>query len=272
MKRSKYLNTPSSSSIAVVTVLSATVFGGSILACSSDGPGASYETSSADSTDPGKSKASDPSAPGADDSGSTGADAEDCKTAPPTNMCGVSPQCGCAAGKTCDVVSTGGSARCVAAGTKPMGHPCSATAECAAGMTCVFGTCHAFCSEDGERCAQRGTGACVQVKTTGGEDVPNLAVCRVACEPYDPATCGGAVCVIDRDGETECQSGGSRAEGETCSPEEACGPGLGCVTSDDASTCRRWCRLGESDCGDGKACTGFDPEVVVRGEAYGSCT
>ena len=274
MKRSNHLNTPSISSRAYATVLSATVIAGSLLACSSGSSRAGYETTSTDSTDPGKPGASDPSASGSEQGGpgsDGGAAAEDCKTAPPTNMCGVSPQCGCAAGKTCDVVSTGGSARCVSAGTKPMGHPCSATAECAVGMTCVFGTCHAFCSKDGEQCSQPGTGACTQVKTTEGKDVPNLAVCRVACEPYDPGTCGGAVCIIDGDGNTECQSGGSRAEGETCSPEEECGPGLGCVTTEDKSTCRRWCRLGENDCGGDKVCTGFDPEIVVRDTAYGSC-
>ena len=78
--------------------------------------------------------------------------------------------------------------------------------------------------------------------------------------------------VIDADGNTECQTGGSKTEGETCAPGDECGPGLGCVTGEDKkSTCRRWCRLGETDCGTGKTCTGFNPEIVVRGTAYGSC-
>lgn len=273
MKRSNHLNTPSILSLAGMAVLSATVVTSSLTACSSDST-RELETTSSDATDPKNPGASDPSSPGSSESGSdpgTGSAPEECKTAPPTNMCGVSPQCGCAEGKTCDVVSMGGSARCVSAGTNPMGHPCSATAECAVGMTCIFGTCHAFCGNPGDACSQPGTGPCVQVQTTEGKDVPNLAVCRVACEPHDPATCGGAVCLIDPDGNTECQTGGSRAEGETCSPEDTCGPGLGCVTAGDTSTCRRWCRLGETDCGGGKVCTGFDPEILVRGTAYGSC-
>ena len=280
MKRSNQLNTPSILSLAGTAVLSATVFAfaGSHVACSSDSSRTGFETSSTSPTDPSNPGSSDPSKPGssegsADGGGGSGENAapEECKTAPPTNMCGVAPQCGCAEGKTCDVVSMGGSARCVSAGTNAMGHPCSATAECAVGMTCIFGTCHAFCDNPGGACSQPGTGACAQVQTTEGKDVPNLAVCRVACEPHDPATCGGAVCIIDRDGNTECQTGGTRAEGETCTPEDECGPGLGCVRSEDKSTCRRWCRLGENDCGSGKVCSGFDPEVLVRGTAYGSC-
>ena len=272
MKRSNKLNT----SLAGMAVLSATVIGASLVACSSDGSRAGYETTSTDSTDPKKPGASNPDAPGeADpDSGATAAaPADDCKTVAPSNACGVAPQCGCSEGRTCDVVDALGNARCVKAGDAPMGHPCGSTTECAAGMTCVFGTCHAFCNNPGDACSQPGTGACVQVKTTDGADVPNLAVCRVACAPHDPASCGGAVCIIDQDGNTECQSGGgSRKEGETCSPEEQCGPGLGCVTSEDESTCRRWCRLAEDDCGAGQACTGFSPEVLVRGEAYGACS
>lgn len=271
MKHSKHLNAP----LLVGTLLSATVIAGSLAACgSSQTSRAEYEATSTDPTDPSDGSA-DPSAPGSSeedpDASSTSAD-DECKLAPPTNACGVSPQCGCEPGQTCDVVSVNGSVRCVRAGETPMGHPCGSTADCAVGMTCVFGTCHAYCSDPGQACSQPGTGACVQVVTTDGDDIPNFAVCRVACEPHDPASCGGASCIIDIEGNTECQTGGSRAEGETCSPEEQCGPGLGCITSGDESTCRRWCRLGDDDCGPGESCIGFSPEVLVRGVPYGSCS
>jgi hypothetical protein len=184
----------------------------------------------------------------------------------------VSPQCGCAEGKTCDVVDQRGSARCVSAGSVAMGHPCEASGDCALGLTCVFGTCHAFCNDPGQACGEPGTGDCAQVKTTDGDDVPNLMVCRVACEPYDEASCGAAVCNVDPQGKTECQAGGSREEGEECSPTDTCGPGLGCVTADKKSSCKRWCRLGGSDCGADKSCNGFSPELVVNGVPYGACS
>lgn len=269
----KSSNALQSSSLFGVLALSAVVATGALVACSSDGSRAEYEMTSIDATHPKEPGASDPAAPGeaSPDEGATPPPA-DCKKAAPTNACGVAPQCGCSEGRTCDVVDSNGSARCVKAGEAPMGHPCTSTAGCAAGMTCVFGTCHAFCNNPGGACSQPGTGACVQVATMEGAVVPNFAVCRVACEPHDPASCGGAVCNIDPDGQTECQSGGSLAEGDACSPGEQCGPGLGCVTAGEESTCRRWCRLAEDDCGPNKACTGFSPEILVRGVAYGSCS
>ncbi len=274
MKRSKY-NKPF---LLGLTALAASVIAGTLPACSSESTRDGYDTTTSNPTDPGKPGSPDAASPstpgeGAPDSGAAAPSDENCNKPEPSKACGVSPQCGCSDGRTCDVVDLKGNARCVKAGEVPMGHPCGATAnECAAGLTCMFGTCHAFCNNPGGACSQPGTGACVQVKTTDGADVPNLTVCRIACEPADPNSCGGAACIIDVNGNTECQTaGGSKAEGENCSGDE-CGPGLGCVTgADKKSTCKRWCRLSEDDCGTGKSCRGFSPEVLVRGVAYGSC-
>lgn len=158
-----------------------------------------------------------------------------------------------------------------------MGHPCEATASCARGLTCLFGICHAFCSDPSSACTAPRTGSCAQIKTTEGADVPNLTICRIACDLHDPMSCGGTtnagtgVCRVDANGETECQAGGSRTEGETCTPEDDCGPGLACTNSTAGSTCKRWCRVGQNDCGT-KKCTGFKNEVNVRGVVYGACS
>lgn len=204
-----------------------------------------------------------------------------CKTAAPSNACGVVPQCGCAPTHTCDVADALGNVRCVTAGNAPMGQPCTATAGCALGLTCVGGTCHAFCDAPGEACARPGTGKCVQITTTGGAKIPNLAVCRVSCAPHDPTSCGGktvagtGVCYVDGEGGTDCLRGGEKLEDETCTPEDDCGPGLVCttVTKNGVSTssCKRWCRIGQDDCGAGKSCVGFATEVEVGGVAYGAC-
>ena len=201
---------------------------------------------------------------------------DDCDRASPDDECGVATQCGCPATHTCDVVDSTGAARCVTAGTAPMGHPCTATAGCALGLTCIFGTCHAFCDEK-QACSTPGAGACAQIETSSGTAVPNLEICRVACALHDPASCGGktnagiGVCYVDDDGATDCQEGGPRAQNQTCSATEACGPGLVCTTTSSSSTCKRWCRVGQNDCGTGKTCTGFSTEVKVGDVVYGAC-
>jgi hypothetical protein len=204
-----------------------------------------------------------------------------CKRSAPSNVCGVTPQCGCAPTHTCDVVDSKGTARCVTAGRAPMGQPCTATAGCALGLTCIGGTCHAFCNDPGKACTAAKTGLCTQIKNSADQAIPNLAICRVACAPEDPTSCGGktnagvGVCIVDGSGGTDCQSGGERTESQTCGPNEECGPGLVCTTrtvgSTTTSTCKRWCRVGQNDCGAGKTCGGFSPEVKVGTLAYGAC-
>lgn len=211
--------------------------------------------------------------------------ASNCKTAAPSNACGVVPQCGCAKTQTCDVVDASGTAKCVAFGKAAMGRPCTATAGCAQGLTCVFGTCHAFCDKPGSACGQTGgaggltgVGACVQVNGQSGTAIPNLAVCMVQCALHDPSSCGGktnagvGVCFVDDKGNTDCQEGGTRAENQTCSPTDDCGPGLVCVkpaTGSDA--CKRWCRVSTNDCGGTAQCRGFSTKVIVGTVEYGAC-
>jgi hypothetical protein len=177
------------------------------------------------------------------------------------------------------VPDASGEAVCVVAGTITMGQPCAKTTSCARGLTCIFGTCHAFCDNAGSACALPGTYGCEQIKTTSGTDVPNLSICRVACSPNDPATCGGktsegiGVCYADGKGGTDCQSGTSKVEGDACSPKDACGPGLVCTTvkTTSKSTCKKWCRVGQTDCGAGNTCNGFNPAVKVGDVVYGAC-
>ena len=158
-----------------------------------------------------------------------------------------------------------------------MGAPCATTASCARGLTCIFGTCHAFCDDPATACTAPGTGKCLQVKGQDETDIPNFRVCLVACKLEDPDTCGGAgasdhaVCVVDQDGNTDCQEGGETVEGAACTGAD-CGPGLVCVTDAGGdSTCRRWCRVGTNDCGGATQCGGFKTKVMVGGVEYGAC-
>lgn len=201
-----------------------------------------------------------------------------CTNAPAGSACGVSPQCGCAADATCDVVDSAGSTACVTAGRFSRGAPCTSTVGCAQGLTCVFGTCHAFCAEPGKACASPGTGACVQVNGTGGQAIPGFAVCRTACDLRDPSSCTGTnaagtgVCMTDDEGGTDCYVGGTKKLNETCAVAEDCGPALVCVAgSGNTGQCKRWCRVGTTDCGTGVTCRSFAPKVTVSGVEYGVC-
>lgn len=216
------------------------------------------------------------------DAGS-GATSDDCKKSSPSNVCDVVPQCGCPPAQTCDVGDLNGTTKCVTAGKAPMGQPCTATAGCALGLTCIGGTCHAFCNNPGSPCTQAGTGVCTQIKDQNDKAIPNLAICRLACAPHDPMSCGGktaagiGVCFVDDNGETDCQRGGSGAEHDACNHDDKCGPGLVCITTTPAaggaptSSCRRWCRVGQNDCTGGKTCVGLKAEVKVGNVVYGAC-
>jgi hypothetical protein len=202
---------------------------------------------------------------------------EVCKTTAPSNKCGLVPQCGCTLAETCDVEDGAGNVGCVVAGKAAMGHPCTTTSGCTKGLTCVFGTCHAYCATAGAKCTEPKTGDCFQVKNTSSADVPNLKVCLVACDLRDPSACGGTtaagtgVCGVDSTGKTDCQSGGTRTVNQACTPTDECGPSLVCVGSAGASTCKKWCRVGTNDCGGTTVCGSFSTKVMVGATEYGAC-
>ncbi len=203
-----------------------------------------------------------------------------CKRTAPSHTCGLVPQCGCTLAETCDVEDSSGNVGCVTAGKALMGAPCVATAGCAIGLSCVFGTCHAFCDNPGHACTAPKSGGCVQVQGgTPATAVPNFSVCRVACDLRDVSACGGTtaagtgVCQVDDNGLTDCASGGTRTAGQSCTPTDECGPGLVCALTGTATTgaCKKWCRVGKTDCGGTTVCSGFQTKVIVAGVEHGVC-
>lgn len=229
------------------------------------------------SSSPGKTPQSGPVATG-DDAGSMPDAPDTCKRTAPSNMCGVIPQCGCTLAETCDVVDTSGNVECIMAGKAAMGAACLATAGCAVGLTCVYGTCHALCGNPGSACTAAKTGACIQI-AQAGVAIPNLSVCRVACDLRDLSACGATtaagtgVCQVDDNGATDCAAGGTKTAGQACSPTDDCGPGTVCTVTGTATagTCKKWCRVGTTDCGGTTACSGFGTKVIVSGVEHGAC-
>lgn len=192
-----------------------------------------------------------------------------CKKAAPSNVCGVSPQCGCGPTQTCEVdqAALDGTSSCVGAGSKAIATACTATSECAHGLTCIFGFCRPYCSSDGSKCAQAGTGNCVHLNDSSSSPIPNLLVCRLDCTLDNATSCGGGAgnCGPDDSGGTDCfPAGGSK----TCSSSTpfACQAGYVCLTS---NVCKKWCKAG-SNCSSG-ACGSLSPAVLVGGQEYGVC-
>ncbi len=204
-------------------------------------------------------------------------DAGVCVTAPPSNICGVDPQCGCGAG-TCDIdrTVTTGATVCTSAGSTPRGRACTVSSQCTKGDTCESGACRPFCTTVGAACNKPGTSKCVQ-SGLGGVSVPNFKVCEIACALEDSSACGGAGvgCVFDdASGATDCAAVGTS---NTCTATATdCAPGNVCVNSGSGASygCFRWCRVGgpSADCaGTGGTCAGFSTPVLVNGRQYGAC-
>lgn len=234
-------------------------------------PGADAGGKKDSSVDPGN----DSGNPGNDSGGQPDTSVDNCTKAPPSNVCGVDPQCGCNTG-TCEVdqMKLDGSSACVTAGSLGIGKACTATAnQCATGLTCIWGVCRPYCGSigDGGKCNQPGTGVCRQLNDSNSKAIPNLVVCSTDCTLNDPNSCGGkSGCVYDGTNMvTDCYPVGTSM---TCTKTQTnCAPGYECVTTNMVNyTCNKWCKIGGNDCG-AKVCGGFQPKVIVNNVEYGVC-
>ena len=208
-------------------------------------------------------------------------DASTCATTPPSNTCGIKDQCGCTLAQTCDVTDNSGNVSCVTAGLAQMGTPCVNTSGCARGLTCVGETCRAFCDNPGFSCTIAQTGGCIAIQDSTNKNIPNLSVCAIACDLRDAAACGGVTaagsgsCQMDGKGATDCGPAGTATAGQTCSPTVDCAPALVCVNTTVGSTvtsaCKKWCKVGSTDCGGSITCTGFSTKAMVGTTEFGVC-
>jgi len=192
-----------------------------------------------------------------------------CAKAAPSNVCGISPQCGCAAGETCDVTNkTTGASACVKAGSGVAGAACTTTSGCKPGLTCNNGTCLEYCGA-GNTCA---TGTCLSVNNSSGSAIPNLNVCSVTCDLMNPkSTCGSGGCGHLGSGLTTCQKAGTGTSDDYCTSASDCSSGMLCIDDGYDTMCEKWCRIGKSDCPLGWSCTALANPPVIGGVTYGFC-
>jgi hypothetical protein len=219
----------------------------------------------------GSAAAPPPDASSSGDSGSGGT----CVPPLPGGACGLTPQCGCAAGMTCDDDPSGsGLTLCVSAGTEPAYRSCTTTSQCAVGLSCMDGACKPLCNTAAD-CLGAGR-TCDQVRFEGFA-VPGWLVCSSACDPTNPgASCGpGVTCLPGGATSTDCVGPAGGGTGPaSCGPAFPCAPGYDCVYGADAGTydCHKWCKVGGSDCAAGETC-GAPPtgSLVLDGTTYGVC-
>ncbi len=154
--------------------------------------------------------------------------------------------------------------QCAAAGSAMQGDSCSAPTDCAAGYSCVNGTCDQICDLNGvaPTCDQ---GTCQQLSIQGGGQLP-FGACIVSsdeCTLYPDSsnacsdsaqscapTASGNKCVTYTSGVTP---------GTSCSHLTDCGKDQACVDLGQGSKCYQLCDPQGSDCASGEQCGGIGP-------------
>lgn len=206
--------------------------------------------------------------------GTVDMDSGNCKTVPPSNICGLDPQCGCGSMGTCDVdfQKLDGTTKCVqTTGSGMIKSACKMTTDCAPGLSCIFGACRPYCSTNGSACQQPGTTNCLQL--TAGQQmtpVPNLLICELDCALDDVNACGGGTegCAYFGMTDVDCRdmTGGNTS---TCTQQNpVCAPGYVCLTN---NVCGKWCKVGGMNTCGNKTCTSLSTKVIIKNVEYGVC-
>ena len=193
-----------------------------------------------------------------------------CSDQPLGQPCDPICQQGCECGR-CNL--DGEKLACVPSGSKLRGDSCNlGNDDCAAGLVCLLepcspaspdagtqlGRCYRYCAGD-QHCD--GTSCNVPIVTAAAT---TLLACQLPPRTCNPVvggsnSCGNALlgCYVDSNGSTFCECPGTAGDSEPCGVFTSCVPGFRCVQQGGGTTprCRRVCRLGESDCASGVACT-----------------
>lgn len=194
------------------------------------------------------------------------------------HFCDVYANTGCAAGEVCQLGAEN-RPTCATAGVIPAGRSC-ANGACVQGTSCFPSAdereCRSHCHPDAST-DECGGAYCAAVTTIDG--VP-IGVCLDHCDlaaPHEarppfiacPASLG---CALTKLGVTACfDETSTQKDGESCLSAE-CKLGLSCaVYPSGQKVCEPYCRVGWSDCPNGRKCGGFKTPLVVDGIVFGSC-
>jgi hypothetical protein len=251
--------------------------------------------------------ASAKSGSGADGGSGTGTDAANGTADAPTNNqpdanscgkqpCSLAPQCGCAAGKACDLdpnnLATGGTV-CATAGNGGEANTCTTDGDCKPGYTCVGSParCEKWCGGDSD--CTSGPGALCIINIVYGNpqmNVPGAMVCTTDCDPSASAPAGcpatwGCHVYQEQTGAkrylTDCDPSGGVGAGGTCTGNPSCVPGEDCITVTrggvPSNECHPSCICPSNNCAAGScpagtgSCQAFTPAVMIGTREYGTC-
>jgi len=169
----------------------------------------------------------------------------------------------------CDVTGGAGITECESAGSGKEYTACGATPQCKVGLTCMDGACKSMCNTAAD-CP--GAGRTCQQVYYEGFPVTGWLVCSSACDPTNPTACGtGLTCLASSATATDCVGPAGTGIGPgSCGPGLPCAPGYVCMLGAASYDCKKWCRIGGSDCAAGETCGGAT--VTVNGVSYGACS
>jgi hypothetical protein len=174
----------------------------------------------------------------------------------------------CGSGRTCDVI--GGDPTCREVATAgQQAADCDAANQCAAGYSCVAGTCHELCDADGD-CV--GGGALCELP------VGAWKVCTSFCDALSGSGCESdwACGLQKRPGGTrwvsDCRVEGAGEAGDACTADAQCGSGLTCAGT--PKHCASYCnstQSGGSGCPGTATCQMDADSPVIDGVTWGAC-
>lgn len=219
----------------------------------------------------------------------------------PRSPCDILEQCGCTAGRACDVNfsnPSSGTSACRNAGLDDEADECSNATECAAGYVCSGGSCRRYCdhvNETDNECPGAG-GACLKTLYNLSQPVPNAPrICTIHCNPASQlnsnACPSGWAChaYVDEGGAgtaddrfvTDCDPspGSGGGIGSPCTSNRDCGRGNDCVEfpSPIGKVCRPTCECDGTNCSAGACpsgggtCHGYSSPLIIGNATYGVC-
>lgn len=190
-----------------------------------------------------------PATGGSGNSAGSASGAAQSSCALPSDACDVVAQTGCDSGSSCyPVRPLGGdpAPACASTGSAALGSACTREADCAAGLTCVRGSCATLCCPDSNDGCE-GKAVCDPLLLTGGVQAAfGSCYAYSVCDPARQVGCAaGQTCKVESfDTNTvSCQiAAGTKAIGEACQDGE-CAAGLQCIKLPElGEACRQVCR------------------------------
>ena len=166
----------------------------------------------------------------------------------PAGECDYGSNTGCPAGQAC-YLGTGGAPVCLSAGTAGMGETCLVQGDCVGGMVCLgsgdSGACHRICcgGDDSVCGAGSSCGAIQGIVGVGG--------CTLVCDPVAQSGCAAGEACYSLASGPQCAPPGTGIQGTTCTYQDDCSMGFGCVG--DSATgylCAEYCDPTSPSCSD----------------------